>query len=68
MEVFEEPDANWELVAVELTPNGDLPPVSLDETMLSLIISGIFSVHGTEVTDVKHLAIKCPDKACLTLS
>jgi len=63
LEVFEEPDANWELVAVELTPNGDLPPVSLDETMLSLIISGVFSIHGTEVTDVKHLAIKCPDKA-----
>jgi len=56
-------DANWELVAVDLKTTGPVPPVTMDEENLSLMISGVFSgmVEATE----SSLAIKCPDKACL---
>ena len=56
-------DANWELVAVELKTTGPVPPVTMDEENLSLMISGVFS--GMAEATESSLAIKCPDKACL---
>lgn len=54
-DVGEEPDSHWELAAVELNPlgSGKQPPVSIDETALSLMTYG----------GVASPALKCPDKA-----
>lgn len=60
LEIFEEPDSNWELVAVELKSRDKNPPVTLDEKNLCLMISGIFT--GAE-TNEGSLAMKCQDQA-----
>eukprot|EP00438_Fugacium_kawagutii_P020584 Skav222339 [mRNA] locus=scaffold3497:8438:13390:- [translate_table: standard] len=64
LEVFEEPDSNWELVAVELKSDEKNPPVTLDEKNLCLMISGIFS--GMAETSEGSLAMKCQDQASFT--